>query len=216
LQRAWLRVIGAERSRRRCTFGPAPTLLRPAGRHGVIAQAPPNPAGGDINYAEVFSQVGGRETQNQVTIAVGDLHEGFWRAGEIARAAYAAGLNALRPGHMWGDVVGAVHKPLNAADGSMFLIALHSLNAGLVVGRGRADIGKFPGSEVHPAVGAYPAIMTDLVLQRGMCFVLEPQYAFGGRLVHPRGTVIVGDDDPLELSPYSAQILRAAGTARRI
>ncbi|MFC0111408.1 M24 family metallopeptidase [Kibdelosporangium aridum] len=181
---------------------------------GYRPQAPRVLQDGDVIYAEVFSQFGGREAQNQVTIAVGDVHDDFHRVGDVARAAYDAGLEALRPGRTWGDVVEAVHAPLDAADGSMFLIALHSLNPGLVVGRGRGDISKLAGAQAYPAVNAHPAIMTDLVLQPGMSLILEPQYAFGRHLVHVGGTVIVGEDEPIELNPYTAQILRASGTAR--
>jgi Xaa-Pro aminopeptidase len=181
---------------------------------GYRAQAPRVLQDGDIIYAEVFSQFGGREAQNQVTIAVGDVHDDFHRAGDVARAAYDAGLEALRPGRTWGEVVEAVHKPLDAADGSMFLIALHSLNPGLAVGRGRGDISTLPGVQDYPAVAGHPALLTDLELAPGMTFILEPQYAFGRHLVHLGGTVITDENEPLELNPYTAQILQAEGMAR--
>jgi Xaa-Pro aminopeptidase len=181
---------------------------------GYRAQAPRVLQDGDIIYAEVFSQFGGREAQNQVTIAVGDVHDDFHRAGAVARASYDAGLEALRPGRKWGDVVQAAHEPLDAADGAMFLIALHSLNPGLAAGSGRDDISTLPGADSYPPVVGHPALMTDMELAPGMTFILEPQYAFGRHLVHVGGTVIVGEDEPLELNPYTAQILHAAGTAR--
>jgi Xaa-Pro aminopeptidase len=183
---------------------------------GYRPQAPRVLQDGDIIYAEVFSQFAGREAQNQVTIAVGDVHDDFHQAGDVARAAYDAGLEALRPGRTWGEVVDAVHAPLDAADGSMFLIALHSLNPGLVVGRGRADISTLPGADAYPPVSGHPVVMPDLELAPGMTVVLEPQFAFERHLVHVGGTVIVGDDEPLELNPYTAQILLVAGTARPI
>lgn len=178
---------------------------------GYRAQAPRVLQEGDIIYAEVFSQFGGREAQNQVTIAVGDVHEDFHRAGAVARAAYDAGLDALRPGRTWGEVVKAVHAPLDAADGSMFLIALHTLNPGLVVGRGRADISALPGAQAYPSVTGHPAVLPELELAAGMTVILEPQYAFGGHLAHLGGTVIVTENEPLELNPYTAQILQAQG-----
>lgn len=181
---------------------------------GYRAQAPRVLQDGDIIYAEVFSQFGGREAQNQVTIAVGDVHDDFHRAGAVARASYDAALEALRPGRTWGDVVEAAHEPLDAADGSMFLIALHSLNPGLVVGRCRGDISTLAGADAYPPVTGHPALMTDMELRPGMTFILEPQYAFGRHLVHVGGTVIVGEDEPLELNPYTAQILQAAGRSR--
>jgi Xaa-Pro aminopeptidase len=142
------------------------------------------------------------------------VHDDFHRAGDVARAAYDAGLEALRPGRTWGEVVEAVRAPLDAAASSLFLIALHSLNPGLVIDRGRGEIGRLPGAEAYPAVNTHPAIMTDLVLQPGMTFILEPHYAFGRHLAHVGGTVIVGENEPIELNPYTAQILMASGTAR--
>lgn len=157
----------------------------------------------------MFSQFGGRHTQHQVTIAVGDVHEDFWRAGDVARESYDAGLEAVSPGRTFGDVVDAMHKRLDAADGLMFLITVHSLNPGLSLGKGRGDISRLPGAEAYPPVHGHPTFMADMELVPGMPFVLEPQYAFGRHLAHVGGTVIVGEDESIELSPYTAQILRA-------
>jgi len=46
-----------------------------------------------------------------------------------------------------------------------------------------------------------------------MCFAFEPNYAFGRHVAHLGGTVIVGEDEPIELGAYTAQMLQAAGTA---
>ena len=43
---------------------------------------------------------------------------------------------------------------------------------------------------------------------------MEPNYVMGQHLAYLGGTVIVGDPDPIELNPYTAQILRAEGTAK--
>ena len=57
----------------------------------------------------------------------------------------------------------------------------------------------------HPTIGA------DLKLVPGMTFAMEPNYVFGQHLAYLGGTVIVGDRDPIDLDPYTAQILRAEG-----
>jgi Xaa-Pro aminopeptidase len=176
---------------------------------GYRAEAPRVLRGGDVVYAEVFSQFGGRHTQHQATVAIGEVHEDYWRAGEVARRAYEAGLDAMRPGRTFGDLVEAVHEPLDAADGSMFLIAVHSINPLMTIGKGRGDISGLPGAAAYPPVRAHATFMADMELMPGMSFVLEPQYAFGRRLAHLGGTVIVGEDGPIELSPYTARILRA-------
>ena len=47
-----------------------------------------------------------------------------------------------------------------------------------------------------------------------MTFAMEPNYVFGRHLAYLGGTVIVGDPAPLELNPYTAQILRAEGKSK--
>lgn len=178
---------------------------------GHRPQAPRVLQNGDVIYAEVFSNFGGRHTQNQVTITVGDVHEDFHRAAEVARAAYDAGLEALRPGRTFGELVDAMHEPIDAADGWPFLIAVHSLNPGLSVGKGRGLFSRIPGAEEYPRVPDHPTFLPDMELVPGMSFAFEPNYAFRRHLVHLGGTVIVGEDVPIELNPYSAQLLHAEG-----
>jgi Xaa-Pro aminopeptidase len=176
---------------------------------GYRAEAPRTLSEGDVIYAEVFAEYGGRHTQHQATIAVGEVHEDFRRAEEVARRSYEAGLAALRPGRTFGELVEAMHGPLDAHDGHMYLISVHSVNPLFTIGKGREDINRLPGAERYPDVRAYEASMSEMVLEPGMCFVLEPQYAFGGHLTHVGGTVIVGEDEPIELSPLTRGMLRA-------
>ncbi len=46
--------------------------------------------------AEVCVPIGMEETQHQVSIALGDVHEAFERAAQVARRAYDAGLEQRR------------------------------------------------------------------------------------------------------------------------
>jgi hypothetical protein len=48
---------------------------------------------------------------------------------------------------------------------------------------------------------------------RFLTFALEPNYAFGRHLAYLGGTVVVGEDEALELNPYTARTLRAGETA---
>ncbi|WP_045748422.1 aminopeptidase P family protein [Actinoplanes rectilineatus] len=180
---------------------------------GQRPQEPRTLADGDVIYAEVFANFGGRHTQNQVTIAVGDVHEDFHRAALVARAAYDAGLAALRPGRTFGDLVDAMHEPIDAADGWPFLIAVHSLNPGLSVGKGRGLFSRIPGTEGYPRIADHPAFLPEMELVPGMSFAFEPNYAYGRHLAHLGGTVVVGEDTPIELNAYTAQLLHARGDA---
>ncbi|MFD9431920.1 hypothetical protein [Streptomyces sp. NPDC060002] len=73
--------------------------------------------------------------------------------------------------------------------------------------RGREDAGHLM------AVPGHPTFLPDMELVPGMSFAFEPNYAFGRHLVRLGGTVIVGEGEPIELNPHTAQILRATGAA---
>ncbi|GAB3464759.1 M24 family metallopeptidase [Streptomonospora sediminis] len=177
-------------------------------------QAPRTLRDGDTISAEVFANFGGRHTQHQVTIAIGEPHADLVRAAGVARAAYDAGLEALRPGRTFGDVVAAVRGPLEAADGWEFGPALHALNPAIALSGFPADAGRrIPGADAYPPEGEHRTINAGLELEPGMTFAFEPNYAFGRHLAYIGGTVVIGEDRPIELNPYTAQILRAQGSA---
>lgn len=165
---------------------------------------------GDVVSAEVFCQFGGHHTQHQVTIAVGDPSADLVRAAGVARAVYDAGLDALRPGRTFGEAVAAMRTPLRAADGWEFGPPVHALNPFIAAGGFSAPApGQNPGAEAYQAEGDHSTIGADLELRPGMTFALEPNYVIGGHLAYLGGTVIVGEDETIELNPYTAQILRA-------
>jgi Xaa-Pro aminopeptidase len=194
--------------------GPDPLASGPP-QWSYRPQAPRILREGDVISAEVFSHFGGRHTQHQATITIGDPHEDLQRAAEVARAAYDAGLRALRPGRTFGDVVDAMREPLVAAGGWEFGPSIHSLNPLVAVNGFPAEASRrMAGADAYPPEGDHPTVFGDLELEPGMTFAFEPNYAFGRRLAYIGGTVIVGDDEPIELNPYTAQILRAAGTAQ--
>ncbi|MFI1461769.1 M24 family metallopeptidase [Nocardia carnea] len=191
--------------------GPAP-LARALPPWSYRPQAPRILADGDVVSAEVFANLGGRHTQHQVTITVGEPHPDLLRAAEVARATYDAGLQSLRPGRTFGDVVDAMREVLDAADGWEFGPSVHALNPAIALSGFPADAGQWiPGAEAYPPETDHPTIGADLELRPGMTFAMEPNYVFGRHLAYLGGTVIVGDPDPIELNPYTAQILRAQG-----
>jgi Xaa-Pro aminopeptidase len=191
--------------------GPNP-LARALPPWSYRPQAPRILQDGDIVSAEVFSNLGGRHTQHQVTIAIGEPHPNLLRAAEVARSTYDAGLQALRPGRTFGDVVDAMREVLDAADGWEFGPSLHALNPMIVLSGFPADApNRIPGADAYPPEPDHPTIGADLELVPGMTFAMEPNYVFGQHLAYLGGTVIVGDPDPIELNPYTAQILRAEG-----
>jgi len=180
---------------------------------GYRPQAPRILRDGDIISAEVFSNFGGRHTQHQVTITIGEPHENLLRAADVARTAYDAGLRALRPGRTFGDVVDAMREPLDTADGWELGPSAHALNPMIALSGFPADASRrMAGAEAYPPEADHPTINGDMALEPGMTFAFEPNYAFERHLAYLGGTVIVGEDQPIELNPYTAQIRRAAGT----
>ncbi|MFC7674232.1 M24 family metallopeptidase [Mycolicibacterium sp. GCM10028919] len=191
--------------------GPDP-LARAIPPWSYRPQAPRVLADGDVVSAEIFSNVGGRHTQHQVTITIGEPHPDLLRAAGVARSTYDAGLQALRPGSSFGDVVDAMREVLDAADGWEFGPSLHALNPMIVLSGFPADAPRhIPGANAYPPEPNHPTIGADLKLVAGMTFAMEPNYVFGNHLAYLGGTVIVGDPDPIELNPCTARLLHAEG-----
>ena len=100
-------------------------------------QAPRVIEDGDVIMAEVFCVYGMRESQHQVAIAVGEVDARIEQAAKVARASYDAGLETLRPGRTFGQVVEAMKAPMEAADGWNVHPLIHGMNPyGTVCGFG--------------------------------------------------------------------------------
>jgi len=163
---------------------------------------------GDLILAEVFSFFGMKETQHQVAIAVGDVHPNAEHAAKVARASYDVGLAVLRPGNTFGDVVEAMKRPLEEANGWNIHPLVHSLNPyGPVCGWG-AGMRAYPGAQGYGLIAEIPTIGVELPLVPGMSFAFEPNCVIGDHTVNLGTTVVVGNDGPIELNPFTAQLLR--------
>lgn len=183
-------------------WGPAPWTYR--------AQPPRIIEEGDVVLAEVFAFYGMYETQHQPAITVGKAHPEFERAAAVARACYEEGLQALRPGRTFGEVVDIMEAPLLASGGWHVHPLIHSINPYGPIGFGSA-----PGPESLPEASAYgsigrlPTTWRDLPLQEGMSFAFETNCAFGRHLANLGGTVLVGPDGGIELNSNSTNVMRA-------
>ena len=164
---------------------------------------------GDVITSELFCNFGGRHTQHQALIAIGKIHEDYERAAKVVRAVYDAGLKALRPGRKFGDFVEDMLKPTEGAGGWIMGPCVHGLNPLMALSGFPQDLSRVAGAEAYPPGLDYATILGDLDIKPGMYFSFEPNYGFGRHVVHLGGTVIVGEEDAIELNPYSAKILRA-------
>jgi Xaa-Pro aminopeptidase len=183
------------------SWGPPAWSYRP--------QAPRVIEDGDVIMAEVFCRFGMKETQHQVAIAVGEPHADIELGAKVARASYEAGLAAARPGNTFGDLVAAMEAPLREADAWNVHPLVHTLNPmGPVCGFG-AGLRRVPEARDYGRLFELPTMGGELPLAPGMTFAFEPNAVIGDRLANLGGTVVIGDDDPIELNPFTAQLLRS-------
>jgi Xaa-Pro aminopeptidase len=169
---------------------------------------------GDLILAEVFSAFGMRATQHQVAIAVGEVHPDVERAAAVARSAYDAGLSALRPKSTFGEVAAAMLKPSQDAGAWVCRPQVHGLNPFGAFCGFPADVGEISGAENYPGWATpFATRLGDMELEPGMVFAFEPNCGFGRRSVTIGGTVIVGQDEAIELNPYTARVLRVGNVA---
>ena len=164
---------------------------------------------GDVISTEVFGNYALRSTQLQVTIAVGEIHPELEGAAKVSRACYDSGLKLLRQGNKFGEVADAMRRPLLDAGGWSKGPQIHSLNP--ILAMCACDIDVAPMGEVGKYTStkwSLPTRAADLVLQPGMSFALEPCCLFGSYGICIGGTVIVGENGPIELHPESAQVYR--------
>lgn len=158
--------------------------------------------------SEVFCSFGMLETQHQPTIAVGEVHPDFAKAAAVARASYENGLAALRPGRRFAEVVEAMEQPVREAGGWHVHPWIHGMNPfGTISGlHGLADL---PGAERYGRAGEIPLVGGEVELRPGMTFAFEPNCALGRRVVNLGGTVVVGENEPLELNRIATRIMHA-------
>lgn len=174
------------------------------------AQAPRVLREGDLILSEIFALYGMMETQHQAAVALGDVHPDVLRAADVARASYEAGVESLRVGRTFGDVVDAMEAPLLAAGGWHVHPLIHSINPYGPVGFGTAPgIESLPEAARYPALKRLPTVGRDVPLQEGMCFAFEPNCAFGRHMANIGGTVLVGAAAGVELNDNSTRLMHA-------
>ncbi|WP_188305015.1 M24 family metallopeptidase [Streptomyces sp. CBMA123] len=189
--------------------GPAPSASgQPT--WGYRPQAPRILQEGDLIATEIFSTFGGRQTQHQAAIAIGEVHPMIEHAARIANACYTAGLATLRAGATFGDVSEAMLAPAEAVGAWFRGPQIHGLNPYGAFSRIPGGPIQADGGDRYPTAAPRPATLAGMTLEPGMSFAFEPSCGIGDHMVTIGGTVLVGEDGPVELSPLTARLLRAA------
>lgn len=147
---------------------------------------------GDMVLAEIFPRYGGFESQQQLAIALKPVDETHLECAEIARHCYEVGLKALRPGTTFQKVVDAMEEVIKEAGCWHITPLIHSLSPLAWVGRVEASTAKDVGK------GAWKS--TDLPIESGMVFELEPNAHRGNHRVNIGGTVVVTETGVEELN----------------
>ncbi|MQA76934.1 MAG: M24 family metallopeptidase [Streptosporangiales bacterium] len=166
---------------------------------------------GDVVMAELFPVIGMIETQQQMSIAVGELSPEHKRLEELCLASSAAGLDVLRTaGATFGQLVDAMERPIRETEGAWSITPMiHTVNP--LYYTGNAAI----GIEDHlPGIDRYRNVtgvrMSDahagLTIRPGMCFAFEPNALFGSARINIGGTVVATDGEPLVLNRLANQV----------
>lgn len=162
----------------------------------------------DLVYAELMTTCGGMETQQQVTASVGSLTPQRRHLGEVARAAYDAGLEALHPGASFIEVCDAMAKPVNDAGCWNLSPHIHSVSPATLIGHLHVGAQKFFADE-YPFLRPVPPTM-DAEIKEGMTFSFEPNACIARERVNLGGSIIVGAERPEELNTLPCQLIEIA------
>ncbi|AIN65741.1 M24 family metallopeptidase [Providencia stuartii] len=165
---------------------------------------------GDIVLTEIFALYGMYETQHQAAVAVGKVHPNIEKAAEISRECYEIGVEYLKEGVTFGEVVDKMEQPLLRSKGWHVHPLIHSINPYGPIGFGTAPgIESLPIAQKYRQLERLPNPGRELVLKAGMTFAFEPNCAFGYHLCNLGGTVVVGKEKGIELNKNSTYLMRA-------
>ncbi|KNZ86871.1 Xaa-Pro aminopeptidase [Providencia stuartii] len=165
---------------------------------------------GDIVLTEIFALYGMYETQHQAAVAVGKVHPNIEKAAEISRECYEIGVEHLKEGVTFGEVVDKMEQPLLRSKGWHVHPLIHSINPYGPIGFGTAPgIESLPIAQKYRQLERLPNPGRELVLKAGMTFAFEPNCAFGYHLCNLGGTVVVGKEKGIELNKNSTYLMRA-------
>src|SRR5205823_204404 len=111
---------------------------------------------------------------HQVTIAVGKVHQDIERAAAVSRECYERGLEVLRPGATFGDVVEALLKPAEESGGWVAGPQIHGINPLIALARIPPGGFAFEGVKNYSPPPYSQTRLGDMELKPGMSFAVEP------------------------------------------
>jgi Xaa-Pro aminopeptidase len=163
------------------------------------AQKPKVIEKGDVVMSEIMLVVGGIEGQAQMCIGVGDIHDNYHRAAEVARASYDAAIRTIKAGVPFGDVAEAMQEPLRSAGAWHLTPHVHSCTPLTLVSPVTEDLDPSV-KNAFKRVDQLGGACLDVLLEPGMSIQLEPNAAFGRQQVNIGGNVLVTETGCEELN----------------
>lgn len=169
---------------------------------------------GDVVLAEIFASCGGLEAQVQMAVAIPPVSPQDMECAKMVRLAYEKGVQNLRPGKKFADVVAAMDAVLDR-EGFWYLTPpIHSMNPMVCIGRTGVKIDNLPDMEFYRKLGMRFGTGHirggDVELEPGMVFELEPNAISGRHRINIGGTVIVTEKGAEPLNEISTR-MRLAG-----
>jgi Xaa-Pro aminopeptidase len=167
---------------------------------------------GDIVQAEIFAWCGGLEAQVQMSVAIPPVSSANNKCAQLARQTYEEGLQHLKAGKKFAEVVAAMEAVLDSPGVWHLTPLIHSMNPMVCIGPTGVGIESLPGVEAYRQVGTSRIRGADIVLEPGMVFELEPNACIKRHRVNIGGTVIVTERVAEPLNQLSTE-MRLAGEA---
>jgi Xaa-Pro aminopeptidase len=178
-----------------------------APRWSLRAEPPRILVRGDLVQAEIHTLYGGQEAQVQMSIALGPVDEKIHTCETVARRSYEAGLDAIRPGIAFSDVVHAMEKPFVESGCWSKTPLIHTVTYGPV---GFTSVNRqqlFGTREQALELQLTPGIQGgEFVLREGVALELEPNACLDMKRVNIGGAVVVTSSGVEELNRVSTRV----------
>lgn len=164
---------------------------------------------GDVLLLELMPFYGIYESQQQLAIAVGEVHPDVARGAEVAEAAYEVGVQAMREGvATFGELDAAMTSVITAAGGYNSTPNVHTLP--------HVGVGSMGPREDQEWTKPYrdlgersrnPTGGAGIELQPGMVYAMQPNCVFDRRRVNVGGTVISTSNGIEELNDIPLRLI---------
>jgi Xaa-Pro dipeptidase len=178
-----------------------------APRWSLRAEPPRVLQRGDLVQAEIHTVYGGQEGQVQMCVALDPVDEEIRTCEAVARRSYEAGLEAIRPGVTFAEVVHAMERPLAESGCWAKTPLLHTVTFGPV---GFTPVNReqlIDTREEALEVSLNPGIQRgEFVMQEGIALELEPNACLGMKRVNIGGVVLVTPSGAEELNRIPTRV----------